>query len=163
MHSDIAPDDQPSRRIGAVALIRNIAGDVLMVKPVYKAGWILPGGAAHQDESVADAVAREVLEELGLTLAFTHFLALDRTAVIAEENPVEGFNVVCDGGVLSDEDAAAVVVAPEALHEVERVKWVPVEELDDHALEYQSRRIRQALGAVNAGLRLPLLEVGRAD
>ena len=45
----------PMKRMGAGALIRDLDGNVLMVKPSYKDGWELPGGAVEDDESPADA------------------------------------------------------------------------------------------------------------
>ena len=33
----------PTRRLAAGALIRNERGEMLLVKPNYKDGWILPG------------------------------------------------------------------------------------------------------------------------
>ena len=35
----------PTRRLAAGALIRNERGEMLLVKPNYKDGWILPGWA----------------------------------------------------------------------------------------------------------------------
>ena len=48
----IDPANPPGRRIGALALIRDDENKVLLVKPTYKEGWILPGGGAEADESV---------------------------------------------------------------------------------------------------------------
>ena len=40
----------PTRRLAAGALIRNERGEMLLVKPNYKDGWILPGGTVEAGE-----------------------------------------------------------------------------------------------------------------
>ncbi|WP_330174520.1 NUDIX hydrolase [Streptomyces sp. NBC_01498] len=159
-HGDIHRAEQPRRRIGAVVLVRNNAGDVLLVKPTYKEGWQLPGGAAHQGEKVSDAAARELKEETGLNIDVTHFVALDHVPANEETGSPEGFNVVCNGGTLTAQDAANVAVPEDAAKELSSLRWVPLAELDSHALPYQERRIRQAVAAIEQGLQLPLLFVG---
>ncbi|WP_405447783.1 NUDIX hydrolase [Streptomyces achromogenes] len=49
MHKDTDFKNPPGRRIGALAIIRDREGSVLLVKKAYKEGksWGLPGGAAH--------------------------------------------------------------------------------------------------------------------
>ena len=37
----------PMKRMGAGAVIRDLDGNVLIVKPTYKDGWELPGGVAR--------------------------------------------------------------------------------------------------------------------
>ena len=54
------------KRITATAFFRDEEGRVLLVNPVYKPAWDLPGGAAEADESPHAACRREVAEELGL-------------------------------------------------------------------------------------------------
>ena len=72
----------PTRRLAAGALIRNEEGELLVVKPNYKDGWILPGGTVESGEAPKTGCFREVQEELGLTLtpgrlvAIFHGLAL---------------------------------------------------------------------------------------
>jgi 8-oxo-dGTP diphosphatase len=57
---------QARKRVSADALIRDQAGRVLLVNPGYKPGWDLPGGMAEANDAPADAVRRQLLEELGL-------------------------------------------------------------------------------------------------
>ncbi|MFD9124104.1 NUDIX domain-containing protein [Kitasatospora sp. NPDC059571] len=60
----------------ADALIRDSEGRVLLVDPVYKDGWDLPGGML-EDEEPTDALTRELREELGLTIEPGRLLVVD--------------------------------------------------------------------------------------
>lgn len=78
----VLPPDQyaaslPRKRMAAGALFRDEAGGVLLVDPVYKAVWDLPGGVVEAEESPHAACRREVREELGLDRAPGRILAVD--------------------------------------------------------------------------------------
>ena len=61
----------PTRRLAAGAVIRNEHGELLLVQPNYKDGWILPGGTVEAGEAPKPGCFREVEEELGLRLGGT--------------------------------------------------------------------------------------------
>ncbi|MEV2239798.1 NUDIX hydrolase [Micromonospora sp. NPDC049891] len=67
----------PAFHASAGALITNPAGDVLLVKPRYRDHWAFPGGGVEADEYPHHACAREVREELGLTLPIGDLLVVD--------------------------------------------------------------------------------------
>lgn len=159
-HTDIDPADPTGRRIGAVVLVRNRSGDVLLVRPAYKNGWQLPGGGARPGEALVVAAARELKEETGLSREIRHALALDQVPVAADSPSAEGFDVVCDGGTLTPEEASAVTVPESAPHALSSLTWVPLDDLDTHTFPCQERRIRAAVAAAEHGLRLPLLLLG---
>jgi 8-oxo-dGTP pyrophosphatase MutT (NUDIX family) len=52
--------------VGVLAMVEQ-AGKVLLVRHSYKTGWMLPGGAVGRGEPPAEAVLRELREEIGLT------------------------------------------------------------------------------------------------
>lgn len=58
----------PTRRLAAGAVIRNEHGELLLVQPNYKDGWILPGGTVEAGEAPKPGCFREVEEELGCVL-----------------------------------------------------------------------------------------------
>src|ERR1700742_625883 len=87
------------KRMAASAFFRDEAGRVLLVDPVYKELWDLPGGAMEAEESPHAACRREVLEELGLDRPPGRVLAVDW--VPSRPERPEGLIVVYDGGVLS--------------------------------------------------------------
>jgi 8-oxo-dGTP pyrophosphatase MutT (NUDIX family) len=55
----------------AFAAVRNVAGEVLLVRRIDDGYWELPGGRLEVGESAAQAVIREVAEESGVTIALT--------------------------------------------------------------------------------------------
>ncbi len=61
----------PTKHVGAGCLFCDDLGRVLLVKPVYKDPWEIPGGGVEADESHLAACIREVREELGLDLQHT--------------------------------------------------------------------------------------------
>src|SRR5580698_2595805 len=54
------------KRMAVGALCRDGKGKVLLVDPVYRDTWDLPGGAVEAEESPQAACRREVAEELRL-------------------------------------------------------------------------------------------------
>ncbi|HEY8978000.1 MAG TPA: NUDIX hydrolase [Streptomyces sp.] len=158
-HSDVSLTNPPGRRIGAVVLVLDQEGRVLLVQPTYKPGrWQLPGGGAHAGEAPGVAAARELAEETGLARKISHVFVLDYMPASSET--AEGYNLVMDGGTLTAEEAASVAVPPEAAEELSALKWVSVDELDVHVEPYQERRIRQAMAVRKIGNRVPLLTRG---
>jgi|SRR5215469_3942163 len=61
----------------AGALIRDPAGNVLVVKPNYRDHWTLPGGICEFGEAPHAGCAREVAEEIGLSLPVGRLLCVD--------------------------------------------------------------------------------------
>jgi 8-oxo-dGTP pyrophosphatase MutT (NUDIX family) len=52
----------------AFAAVRNVAGEVLLVRRIDDGYWELPGGRLEVGESAAQAVIREVAEESGVAI-----------------------------------------------------------------------------------------------
>jgi 8-oxo-dGTP diphosphatase len=91
----------------AGALITDPAGRVLVVKPNYRPGWSLPGGVCEHGEPPHLGCAREVLEEVGLTitpgrLLVVHWMPPGGTqdGRIERTDPVIAF--IFDGGTADD-------------------------------------------------------------
>lgn len=57
----------PNYTVGAVCAIEH-DGQVLMLWQPHRSGWSLPGGLLDRGETPREAVAREVLEEVGLII-----------------------------------------------------------------------------------------------
>ena len=58
-----------AKEISALAWIQDAYGNVLMVQQAAgKKLWSLPGGKVRTDEAIKDALRREILEEIGLTV-----------------------------------------------------------------------------------------------
>jgi len=54
--------------VGAVLVLRRPDGHVVFVEQRHSEGWGLPGGLLRRGEAIADAAARELVEELGVRL-----------------------------------------------------------------------------------------------
>lgn len=67
----------PAPMMAATVLVTDMAGRVLVLEPTYKDHLELPGGMVEAGESPAQAAARELAEELGLTVPVGRLLAVD--------------------------------------------------------------------------------------
>lgn len=98
----------PRKRVAVGARIRDEQGRLLLVKPAYRDGWLIPGGVVDADESPRDGLLRELQEELGLTLPVGPLLCVDYLAA----GPVygEGLHLLFDGGCLNPMQVQALKI-----------------------------------------------------
>ena len=130
----------PRKRMAAGALIRDKEGKILLVKPVYKGGWSIPGGVVEADESPKNACIREIREELGLALAVDRLLVVDYNSPHGEKT--ESLMFIFDGGVLSEVDLAGINLQAE---ELEAFAFFAPEELPGLMSRSLRRRLLAAL------------------
>ena len=141
---------------GAAALFRDAAGRVLLVEPNYREGWALPGGTIESDEGETprQGARRETAEEIGLDREIGRLLAVD-WAHGTGRPPVVAY--LYDGGVLTEDDLAAI-----RLQEEELLSWrlVPREELAEYLAGSLGRRVLAALDVLSDGSGTVELENG---
>ena len=136
----------PKKRISAGCLFFDKSQRLLIVKPTYKEGWEIPGGAVVANESPLAACIREVTEELGLQRRPVRLLSVDFTGETKQRT--ESLSFIFDGGVLSDEEIAAIRLPEEELSEYRLLAAVEALTLLNRRLR---RRVRRWVGARLAG------------
>jgi 8-oxo-dGTP pyrophosphatase MutT (NUDIX family) len=149
---DLLPYDEyvarlPRKVMSAGALIRDVQGRVLLLEPAYKAYWDIPGGTVDGDEAPWATAAREVSEEIGLDRPVGRLLVVDH--VPHEDGGLpERVAFVFDGGNVSENDLAGLVLSPEivnfALH--------PADALRAMVKSTLAERILAAIDAADSGI-----------
>jgi 8-oxo-dGTP diphosphatase len=112
----------PRRYLGAGALITDEDDRILVAEPTYKETWEIPGGLVEAREAPRMACARELREELGLTIVPGRLLVMDHQAL----PPPRGDSImfVYDGGVLADPSAIVLQAG-----ELRSFRFLPADEL----------------------------------
>jgi 8-oxo-dGTP pyrophosphatase MutT (NUDIX family) len=136
----------PRKRMGAGALFVDEAGRALLVHPVYRDTWDLPGGVVEAEESPYAACRREVAEELGLNRPPGRVLAVDW--VPSQPGRPEGLIVVYHGGVLQTADIRAIRFRGD---ELAGFAFVAAEEVPARVTPLVARRIAASLDAAATG------------
>ena len=122
------------RTVGARALVVN-NDQALLIRHTYKKGWYTIGGAVEKNESMRDAILRELLEEVGLTPL---------------EEP-ELFGVYHSKSEKRDDYVAFYIVKKFEMKEsyspeVYEKKWFPLYDLPFDATPATKRRVEEFLG-----------------
>ncbi|WP_433300851.1 NUDIX domain-containing protein [Actinoplanes sp. CA-030573] len=125
--------------VAAGALFRDEGNRIMLVRPHYKPEWDIPGGMVEEGETPSEACAREVAEELGLTITPGPALVVDWAP-----HPTQGDKLlfVFDGGALTAAQLAAIRFA-----DGEILEWAYVEpdRLEDYTSSRLSKRLRAAV------------------
>ena len=154
---EVLPPDQyvaslARKRMAATAFFRDDAGRVLIVNPVYKPAWDLPGGAAEADESPHAACRREVAEELGLDRPPGRVLAVDwvPARMIGPDQTLlpDGVIIVYDCGILSPAGVKEIVLED---GELAGFEFVTANEAARRVTPLVARRIVACMEACQAG------------
>ncbi|GII57771.1 NUDIX hydrolase [Planotetraspora thailandica] len=139
----------PRFRAGAGALLRDERGRVLLVHPVYKDTWEIPGGLVEAGESPLAALVRELEEELSITPSPARLACVDW----APPKPPwdAGLMFVFDAGTLSASQIDQIRLPP---GELDQHLFAPPADLDGILPPSLARRMRTAIAAADAGVTL---------
>lgn len=127
-------------------LFLNQAGHLLIVKPTYRADWLLPGGSLEKDESPAQGCVREVREELGLEKPVLRLLCLEYQP--AFNAGTESVQFIFYGGVLSEQEIAAIRLQAA---EIAEYRFCPREEALSLLAGKLAERMKFGLRALDEG------------
>ncbi|MFE3792925.1 NUDIX domain-containing protein [Streptomyces goshikiensis] len=148
---------------GALVLVTDTDGRVLLQTVDYRPDRLMPGGAVDAGESPAAAAAREMREELGVDGHYPHGLAVDwipaDTPGFPPETRFPGEILhVYDGGTWTPDRIGAVRLPAQEITGIEFAEPADLPALMDAG---DARRALSALRARVAGAGAVLLEDGR--
>ncbi len=113
----------PKKQVGTAVLFFNSKGELLVLHPTYREGWLVPGGATDINESPLSCAIRETREEIGLTTANLQLVGIYYA-------PQKGFftdslKFIYSGGILNDNEIAQIKLQ---VDEVDKYKFVSSQE-----------------------------------
>jgi 8-oxo-dGTP diphosphatase len=125
-------------RIGSALLVRDAENRILLGqrnKEPQRGSWVIPGGKIHAFESIAEAAARELQEETGLTVTVGC-----QFKVYEVVNPPNEHRIVIYSW------AKVVGGTPKASDDLSDVRFFPTEELENIPLTPLVRRVLEDAG-----------------
>jgi len=137
---------QARKRVSADAILRDAHGRILLVDPRYKPDWDLPGGMAEANEPPADAVRRELREELGLEAQIGDLLCVDWVSPHGPWDDLVSF--IFDGGALSEDAIAGLRLTD---NELGAFEFCDEGQVKERLRPYVWRRVSVALEALTTG------------
>ncbi|MDD5605851.1 MAG: NUDIX hydrolase [Patescibacteria group bacterium] len=141
-------DNLPKKRMGAGVLFMDTTHKILLLKPVYKDHWGIPGGVVDSQESPKAACIREIQEEIGLTPTSLQFLSVGYFAN-RNNNKGESLQFLFYGGVLSAEEIARIRLAKQ---EIEAYQFVDLATALTMISSDMAKRLPPALASIDTGV-----------
>ena len=136
----------PRKRAIGQLMMRDDDDRVLLCQLTYKDDWDLPGGVSEVGESPADTAAREVEEELGITVSVGGLLVVDWLPAWSGWD--DALCLVFDGGRHHLSLPDRVVLEP---REIRAVEFCTLDEVRARCRDFTARRIESALSALQKG------------
>jgi 8-oxo-dGTP pyrophosphatase MutT (NUDIX family) len=105
----------PKKQVGTAVLFFNTKGELLILKPDYKDGWLVPGGATEDNESPLHCAIRETKEEIGLDATELQLVGIyygTRKGVFTDS-----LKFVYFGGTLTDKQIVQIKLQTDELKE----------------------------------------------
>ena len=136
----------PRKRAISQMLIRDTDDRVLLCGLTYKADWDLPGGVVEVGESPQSAVAREVEEELALSITPGPLLLTDWLPAWGGWD--DALCLVFDGGAHAPDLLAQVV---KQAREIREAEFCTIAQVRDRAADFTTRRVEAALANLGGG------------
>lgn len=136
----------PAKRVASGALLHDGHGRFVLVEPIYKDVWELPGGVVEDDEDPWQACRRELREELGTSREPGRPLVVDWVPRLGPWRDAVMF--VFDGGRCTEADLAGFRLPPD---ELRSARLVHPDEAAPLLRPSTARRIDAALAALADG------------
>jgi ADP-ribose pyrophosphatase YjhB (NUDIX family) len=131
----------PRNYVGAVGVVFNDRGEVLLAQHSYRTDyeWGLPGGWVAPGENPADAVIREIAEELKIDVTVERLLVCDKVPAVRRSTapPHIGLAFLC----------RAVGGEMKASHEIVCVEWTDPSHVTRNLAPFQMEAIDAAAKA----------------
>lgn len=130
--------------VAAAAIFFDKNGRILLVKPIYKDYWGMPGGTVEDGESPAEGCAREIKEELSFEIKKEDLKLLSIDYINNGTTPSWGnalrFVFFVDN--LSDEQISKIKLQKA---ELEKMEFVEVAELPNRLSAHTARAIAKSV------------------
>ncbi len=141
-------ENLPKKRMAVGAVFLDAAQRILIVKPIYKDTWLIPGGVIEVNESPYAACIREVQEEIGLYMPHLKFLSVDYMSSETSGYPNKGENLqfIFFGGVLGEEEIKNIKLAKDEISEYKFASLAQAQQLVNKNL---ARRLPKSLEAIH--------------
>lgn len=105
----------PKKQVGTAVLFFNSQGEILILKPNYKEGWLVPGGSADEGESPLQCAIRETKEEIGLDIAEIRLAGVYHSPKKGLHS--DSLKFLFFGGILTDNQISQIQLQKEELEE----------------------------------------------